>query len=147
MNYDSIPSPTICALSTPAGSGALAIIRVSGSEAIALCDRLFVPRSGAPLAGRRSHTATFGTIQRDGELLDEVVATVFRAPHPFTGEDTVEPLSNSASSSGSSRPEHVPHGRASSLSALSSTVAWTCRRRRLWPILSRRLQPECIAWL
>lgn len=90
MNYDSIPSPTICALSTPAGSGALAIIRVSGPEAIALCDRLFVPRSGAPLAGRRSHTAIFGTIIRDGELLDEAVATIFRAPHSFTGEDTVE---------------------------------------------------------
>ena len=90
MNYDSIPSPTICALSTPAGSGALAIIRVSGPEAIALCDRLFVPRSGAALAGRRSHTAIFGTLIRDGEQLDEVVATVFRAPHSFTGEDTVE---------------------------------------------------------
>ena len=83
-------SPTICALSTPAGSGALAIVRVSGPEAITLCDRFFQPRSGVPLAERRSHTATFGRLVRDGELLDEAVATVFRAPHSFTGEDTVE---------------------------------------------------------
>ena len=85
-----LDSSTICALSTPAGSGALAIVRVSGPEAITLCDRLFIPRSGAPLAERRSHTATFGRLVRDGELLDEAVATVFRAPHSFTGEDTVE---------------------------------------------------------
>ena len=81
---------TICALSTPAGSGALAIVRVSGPEAVTLCDRFFQPRSGVPLAERRSHTATFGRLVRDGELLDEAVATVFRAPHSFTGEDTVE---------------------------------------------------------
>ena len=85
-----LDSPTICALSTPAGSGALAIVRVSGPEAITLCDRFFQPRSGVPLAERRSHTATFGRLVRDGELLDEAVATVFRAPHSFTGEDTVE---------------------------------------------------------
>ena len=85
-----LDSSTICALSTPAGSGALAIVRVSGPEAITLCDRFFQPRSGVSLTERRSHTATFGRLVRDGELLDEAVATVFRAPHSFTGEDTVE---------------------------------------------------------
>lgn len=85
-----LDSSTICALSTPAGSGALAIVRVSGPEAVTLCDRFFIPHSGVPLAERRSHTATFGRLVRDGELLDEAVATVFRAPHSFTGEDTVE---------------------------------------------------------
>lgn len=78
---------TIIAPATATG-GALAVIRLSGTEAVAIADRLFVGRK--PLAETSSHTARFGTI-RDGErVVDEVVATLFRAPQSYTGEDTVE---------------------------------------------------------
>lgn len=78
---------TIIAPATAMG-GALAVIRLSGTEAVAIADRLFVGRK--PLAETSSHTARFGTI-RDGErVVDEVVATLFRAPQSYTGEDTVE---------------------------------------------------------
>lgn len=80
---------TICAVSTAPGVGGIAVIRVSGPSAIELSDRLW---RGKALAGRPSHTATFGTIAdpATGEILDEGVATVFRAPHSFTGDDVVE---------------------------------------------------------
>jgi tRNA modification GTPase len=82
---------TICAVSTPAGTGGIAVIRVSGVEAFAICDSLFVPQNrNRSLATQAAHTVTYGSILRDGEALDDVLATVFRAPHSFTGEDTVE---------------------------------------------------------
>lgn len=82
---------TICAIATPPGVGAMAIIRVSGERAIALCDRLFLPKDTKKrLSDQASHTVLFGQFQQDGYLIDEVVATVFRNPHSFTGEDTVE---------------------------------------------------------
>ena len=79
---------TICAISTAFGSAGIAVIRVSGSEAIAVVDKLFSGRHR--LSEVASHSAHFGTIERAGTTLDEVVCTVFRAPHSFTGEDTVE---------------------------------------------------------
>jgi len=80
---------TICAISTPAGVGGIAVARVSGPEAIAIADKVWRGRS---LADAASHTAHFGRIvdPADGEILDEGVATVFRAPKSFTGEDVVE---------------------------------------------------------
>lgn len=79
---------TICAISTPAGTGGIAVIRVSGPEAIATADRIW---SGKPLADVKSHTAHLGTVaDTDGSQLDQAVATVFRGPHSFTGEDVVE---------------------------------------------------------
>lgn len=79
---------TICAISTPAGTGGIAVIRISGSKAI---DTVMKSWRGADLRKAATHTAHFGTIvYPDGETLDEVVATVFRCPHSFTGEDTVE---------------------------------------------------------
>lgn len=79
---------TICAISTPYGTGGIAVIRVSGSEAISIVDRLFVGR--VPLRDAKGGTVHFGRIQRNDEVLDEVLCSVFRAPHSFTGEDTVE---------------------------------------------------------
>lgn len=79
---------TICAISTPYGSGGIAVIRVSGDEAVNLVDRLF--RGRKPLADAPTGTIRYGHICRDGEELDEVVCSLFRAPHSFTGEDTVE---------------------------------------------------------
>ena len=81
---------TICALATPQG-GAISIIRISGSKAIEYTSRIFTPRKGLPLAERKSHTAVFGDVcVTPGELLDEVLVTVMRAPYTYTGEDVVE---------------------------------------------------------
>ena len=80
---------TICAIATPPG-GALGIIRVSGTKATETVDKLFRPAKGSPLPQRKGGTATFGTIVDGNEVLDEVVVTLFRAPHSYTGEDTVE---------------------------------------------------------
>lgn len=84
---------TICAISTPSGVGGIAVIRVSGPEAIDACSLIFKPsRSGHTLATRSTHTLTFGQIVHpsSGEVIDEVVISLFRAPHSFTGEDVVE---------------------------------------------------------
>ena len=81
---------TICALATPQG-GAINVIRVSGPEAVAIVDKIFVPRKGVALASRKSHTVAFGDIySAPDEQLDEVLVTVMRAPHSYTGEDSVE---------------------------------------------------------
>ena len=78
---------TIVAPATPTG-GAIAIVRISGSEAIAVAERLFRGRS--PLSEAAGRTVHYGSI-RDGErLVDEVLVTLFRAPHSYTGEDSVE---------------------------------------------------------
>ncbi len=79
---------TICAISTPYGSGGIAVIRVSGTDAIALTDSLFHGRK--PLLSTPANTIHYGTIARDNEVLDEVLVSIFRAPHSFTGEDVVE---------------------------------------------------------
>lgn len=82
---------TICAIASPPGVGAMAIIRVSGEKAISLCDTLFLPKdSKKRLSDQPSHTVIFGQFQQEGYLIDEVVATLFRNPHSFTGENTVE---------------------------------------------------------
>ena len=79
---------TICAISTAYGVGGIAVIRVSGEQAIPIVDSLFVGR--VPLREAAANTIHFGRIQREKEILDEVLCSVFRAPHSFTGEDTVE---------------------------------------------------------
>lgn len=79
---------TICAISTPYGSGGIAVIRVSGEQSISIVDTLFQGR--VSLSEANAGTVHFGRIQRENELLDEVLCSVFRAPHSFTGEDTVE---------------------------------------------------------
>lgn len=79
---------TICAISTPAGVGGIAVIRVSGANAI---DNVMKSWIGKNLHEVPTHTLHLGRIVfPDGETLDEVVAAVFRAPHTFTGEDVVE---------------------------------------------------------
>ena len=80
---------TICAISTPPGSGGIAVIRVSGPEAINIADRLW---RGKPLTDTPSHKATLGDIVNpaDGEVIDTCLATVFHAPRSFTGHNTVE---------------------------------------------------------
>lgn len=82
---------TITAIATSLGEGGIAIVRLSGAEAVAVADRVFAARRGAPLAGRRSHTVTYGwVLDENGGRLDEAVALVMRGPRSFTGEDVVE---------------------------------------------------------
>ena len=78
---------TIAAPATAAG-GALAVIRVSGSDALTICDRIF--RGSAPLADAGGYTVHYGHIMADGRTLDDVLVTVFRAPRSYTGEDAAE---------------------------------------------------------
>ncbi|MEZ4894025.1 MAG: tRNA uridine-5-carboxymethylaminomethyl(34) synthesis GTPase MnmE [Saprospiraceae bacterium] len=79
---------TIVALATPPGVGAIGVIRLSGPKAIALADQMFV---GKKLAGQPSHTAHFGVIQTaDGEMIDEVLVTIFHENRSYTGQETVE---------------------------------------------------------
>lgn len=79
---------TICAISTAYGVGGIAIIRVSGERAIPIVDSLFVGRTA--LSDTPANTVRHGRMEQNGEVLDEVLCSVFRAPHSFTGEDTVE---------------------------------------------------------
>ncbi|MDP4281265.1 MAG: tRNA uridine-5-carboxymethylaminomethyl(34) synthesis GTPase MnmE [Bacteroidota bacterium] len=82
---------TICALSTPPGMGAIAVIRISGPEAIPACEKIFRPaEKNLKLSDAPSHTLHFGTISTSNELLDEVLVSVFKAPHSYTGEDVIE---------------------------------------------------------
>lgn len=79
---------TIAAISTPPGAGGIAVVRLSGKDSLSIADSIW---RGTRLADAKSHTAHLGSImQRDGSVLDRAVATVFRAPNSFTGEDTVE---------------------------------------------------------
>ena len=80
---------TICAISTPYGSGGIAVVRVSGESAIQIVDTLFYGRKS--LLEAAAYTVHYGEIRRKGkEVLDQVLVSVFRAPHSFTGEDVVE---------------------------------------------------------
>jgi tRNA modification GTPase len=79
---------TIAALATPWGSGAVALIRISGPGAVAVADKVFRGRRG--LAEVEAGRVTRGTIERDGRSVDEVLVAVFRAPKSYTGEDVVE---------------------------------------------------------
>lgn len=83
-------SDIICAVSTAPGVGAIAILRLSGKGCIALTDRLFASPSGKKLITATPNTVHFGQIQENGILIDEVLVTVFHAPHSFTGEESVE---------------------------------------------------------
>lgn len=81
---------TIMALATPSGSGAIAVIRLSGNDALKIADRVFRPKGKKCISEADSHTLLFGDIFDVDELVDEVLVSVFRNPRSFTGEDSVE---------------------------------------------------------
>jgi tRNA modification GTPase len=86
MNQD-----TICAISTPPGTGGVAIIRMSGPAAIPISASVFVPKAkGKELSDQKAYTLNYGSLYREGEQIDDVLLSLFRNPHSFTGEDTVE---------------------------------------------------------
>lgn len=80
----------IVAISTPAGIGGIAVVRVSGKGSIELVDTVFRASNNKRLAEQKANTIHFGVIVKEDVLLDEVLVSLFRAPHSFTGEDVVE---------------------------------------------------------
>ena len=92
MNIDSnqITNDVICAISTAPGMGAIAVVRLSGKGCIALVDDLFESPNKKKLADQQPYTVHFGKIMDKPNVLDEVLITVFHAPHSFTGEESVE---------------------------------------------------------
>ncbi|MBQ8782847.1 MAG: tRNA uridine-5-carboxymethylaminomethyl(34) synthesis GTPase MnmE [Clostridia bacterium] len=83
-------SKTIAAVATPAGVGGIATIRVSGSNAVEICDRAFKSAGGKSLCSLKGYQALYGKIYDGEQPVDEAVCLVFKAPHSFTGEDVVE---------------------------------------------------------
>ena len=86
---ESMFSDTICAPATSVGSGAITVIRVSGQDTFAIADKVVSLKKGT-IAGARGYSLHFGTVRDNGEILDDVLVAVFRAPHSYTGEDAVE---------------------------------------------------------
>src|SRR5574344_2097153 len=80
---------TICAIATATG-GALGIIRVSGKKAITYTDKIFTAVSGKKLADCKPYTLHFGRVYDGDEVVDEVLVSMCRTPHSYTGEDTTE---------------------------------------------------------
>ena len=89
MMNSTLLTDTIAAIATPAGVGGIAVIRVSGKNALAIVDSFF--RARRPLRESPSHTVHLGSITgKEGEMIDSVLATVFQEPHSYTGETVVE---------------------------------------------------------
>ena len=81
---------TICAVSTASG-GAIGVVRVSGSQAISITEHIFRAVNGKPLSERKASSLTFGHIvDENNNVVDEVLVSLFRAPHSYTGEDATE---------------------------------------------------------
>ncbi|HET6244473.1 MAG: tRNA uridine-5-carboxymethylaminomethyl(34) synthesis GTPase MnmE [Bacteroidetes bacterium] len=85
INIDSI-----CAIATSPGMGAIAVIRISGPQAIFITEKIFDSKSRKKLSEVKSHTLHFGFIKEDNKIIDEVLISVFKGPNSFTGENTIE---------------------------------------------------------
>ena len=81
---------TIAAISTARASAGISVIRISGDEAIMIANKIFQSKSGKQLSEMKGYTCALGYALSNGELIDECIATVFHAPHSYTGEDVVE---------------------------------------------------------
>jgi tRNA modification GTPase len=82
---------TICAISTPHGSGGIAVIRLSGKESIKITEKIYSsPVHDKKLSEQKANTLHFGTLKSGEDTIDEVVISIFKSPHSFTGEDIVE---------------------------------------------------------
>ena len=81
---------TIIALATAQGVGAIAVIRISGDDAITLADQHFKARSKTSLAEVPSHSIHLGDLYDKERIIDEVLVSVFRTPRSYTGENVVE---------------------------------------------------------
>ncbi len=92
MNLKTLHSDTIVALATPQGIGAIGIIRLSGEKAIDICESVFASKSlrKIELSTKDSHTIHFGVIYEGDTIIDEVLISLFKNPHSYTGENTIE---------------------------------------------------------
>lgn len=90
MEFLHSETTTVAAVSTPYGRGGIAVIRVSGPDAISIAEKLFYPGGGMALSEIESNRMVWGRIYYKDESIDDGMAVVFRAPHSYTGEDTVE---------------------------------------------------------
>jgi tRNA modification GTPase len=82
---------TICAISTPPGKGAIAVIRCSGPGAISICDQIVrLPSGKGNISAQLPNTVHFSEIVDGNEIIDQVVVTLFKGPHSYSGEDTIE---------------------------------------------------------
>lgn len=81
---------TIAAISTAQGEGGIGVIRISGDDALMIADKIFKSASNRKITDMKGYSAAFGKVCYDGEIIDEAVLLVFRAPHSYTGEDVVE---------------------------------------------------------
>ncbi len=91
LTYNPNKPTTICALATPPGNSAIAIIRVSGPDSIPTCENIFeAATKHKKLSEEASHTIHFGKIRNESGIVDEVLLSIFHAPHSYTGEDSVE---------------------------------------------------------
>ena len=81
---------TIVALATPSGAGAVAIIRVSGKDAITLVNGIFKSIKNKDLTTQKTHTLHLGHIVDGERVLDQVLVSVFKGPNSYTGENTIE---------------------------------------------------------
>jgi len=85
-----IAQDTIVALASPSGAGAIAVIRISGSTALTIAEQVFQSVSGKAIAKQKTHTIHLGHIVEDGKVYDQVLLSLFKNPHSYTGEDVVE---------------------------------------------------------
>ncbi len=85
-----IPNDSIVALATPSGAGAIAVIRISGQDAIAIGNSVFRSIKNKDLTTQKTHTLHLGHIQDDTKTLDEVLVSIFKGPNSYTGENTIE---------------------------------------------------------
>ncbi len=81
---------TIVALATPSGAGAVAIIRMSGKNAISIASEVFQSVSGKDITKQKTHTIHLGTIAEDGKIYDQVLLSIFKNPNSYTGENVIE---------------------------------------------------------
>ena len=85
-----IPQDTIVALATPSGAGAIAVLRLSGNEAISIASGVFTSVSGKDITRQKSHTLHLGHIESEGKIYDQVLISIFKGPNSYTGENTIE---------------------------------------------------------
>jgi tRNA modification GTPase len=85
-----ISQETIVALASPSGAGAIAIIRISGKNAISITEQVFQSVSGKSISQQKTHTIHLGHIVDEGKVYDQVLLSIFKNPHSYTGEDVIE---------------------------------------------------------
>ena len=85
-----IPQETIVALATPSGAGAIAIIRLSGKDAITIAADVFQSVSGKDITKQKTHTIHLGHITDNGKIYDQVLLSIFKGPNSYTGENVIE---------------------------------------------------------